>query len=174
MTRIVFRQTRTPELPHSNGWSWFGMIASGCLSGLAVTAAAAWRARAEGQSGWKPINGISHILWGPRAATEQHFTAQYTGSGLLLNAVACGFWGWLYGVIGQSKPAPHSYSQSAGRGIAVAALAYVTDYYLVPRRFTPGFELSLSRRSFPWLYGALAVGLILPDYLARQKSRSRP
>jgi len=149
-------------------------IASGCLSGVTVAAAAAWRAHAEGQSGWKAINGISHILWGPQAAVQRRFTAKFTGSGLVLNAVACGFWGWLYGVIDQFTPAPHSYSQSAGRGIAVAALAYVTDYYVIPRRFTPGFELSLSRRSFPWLYGALAVGLILPDCLALSKSRSRP
>jgi hypothetical protein len=41
----------------------------------------------------------------------------------------------------------------------------VTDYHLIPRRFTPGFELSLSRRSFPWLYGALTVGLLLAERL---------
>jgi hypothetical protein len=52
-------------------------------------------------------------------------------------------------------------------------LAYLTDYYLVPRRFTPGFELSLSRRSFPWIYGALAVGMLLPEWLnVRNKRRA--
>ena len=162
-----------PALPYSNGWSLSKTIAAGALSSLTVAVAAAWRAQAEGQSSWRAINGISHILCGPQAGAQQRFTAKYTGAGLVLNAVACGFWGWLYGVIGQFKPARHSYRKSAGRGIVIAALAYITDYHLVPRRFTPGFELSLSRRSFPWLYGALAVGLILPDCLALPRSRRR-
>jgi hypothetical protein len=46
----------------------------------------------------------------------------------------------------------------------VSALAYVTDYHVIPSRFTPGFELSLSRRSFPSLYAALALGLLMPHY----------
>jgi len=173
VARIVFRQLQRSAVPDSNGRFWSRTIAAGCLSGMTVAGAAAWRAQMEGQSGWGPINAISHIVWGPQAAAQQRFTAKYTGSGLLLNALACGFWGWLYGVMGRYRPAPHSYSRSAGRGIVVAALAYITDYYLVPRRFTPGFELSLTRRSFPWLYGALAVGLILPDCLVPPKSRSR-
>jgi hypothetical protein len=173
VARIVFRQLQRLAAPDSNGRFWSRTIAAGCLSDMTVAGVAAWRAQMEGQSGWGPINAISHIVWGPQAAAQQRFTAKYTGSGLLLNALACGFWGWLYGVMGRYRPAPHSYSRSAGRGIVVAALAYITDYYLVPRRFTPGFELSLTRRSFPWLYGALAVGLILPDCLVPPKSRSR-
>ena len=57
--------------------------------------------------------------------------------------------------------------------MAISALAYVTDYYVVPRRFTPGFELTLSRRSFPWLYGALAIGLFTPDVMASGRSKMR-
>jgi hypothetical protein len=33
--------------------------------------------------------------------------------------------------------------------------------------------LSLSRRSFPWIYGALAVGMLLPEWLnVRNKRRA--
>ena len=147
-------------------------MAAGSLSGLAVAAVAAWRARLRGQSGWRPINGFSHMLWGPKAAVQQRFTARYTGTGLLLNALACGFWAWTYDVLCRTRPAG-SYLPLAGAGIAVAALAYVTDYYVVPRRFTPGFEMSLSRRDFPWLYGALAAGLILPDWMASGERRNQ-
>jgi hypothetical protein len=174
VAHIVFRQhQKRPAVPNSNGRFWSRTIAAGCLSGMTVAGAAAWRAQIEGQSDWGPINAISHIVWGPQAAAQQRFTAKYTGSGLLLNALASGFWGWLYGVMGRYSAAPNSYSRSAGRGMVVAAVASITDYYLVPRRFTPGFELSLTRRSCPWLYGALAVGLVLPDCLVRLKSRSR-
>jgi hypothetical protein len=55
----------------------------------------------------------------------------------------------------------HQLPKATG-AVGVAALAYVTDYHLIPRRFTPGFELSLSRHSFPWLYAALAAGLFIP------------
>jgi hypothetical protein len=51
------------------------------------------------------------------------------------------------------------------RGAAVSAAAYVTDYHLVPRRLTPGFELRLPRLALAPIYAALAVGLSLRDLL---------
>ena len=143
----------------------------GVVSSLAVTATAVVCGRVEGQSGWRPINAISHIAWGRKAAQKNLLTARYTGMGLLLNGVACGFWAWLYLHCRRSMGSPDSFLLSVGSGVAISALAYVTDYYVVPRRFTPGFELKLSRRSFPWLYGALAVGLFTPDLMALGQSK---
>lgn len=145
----------------------------GAVSSLAVTATAMVCGRAEGQSGWRPINAISHIAWGRKAAQKNLLTARYTGMGLLLNGVACGFWAWLYRHCRRSMRSPDSFLLSVGSGVAISALAYVTDYYVVPRRFTPGFELTLSRRSFPWLYGAVAVGLFTPDVMASGRSKMR-
>ena len=68
----------------------------GAVTSVAVTATAVVCGRAEGQSGWRPINAISHIAWGSKAAQKNLFTARYTAMGLLLNGVACGFWAWLY------------------------------------------------------------------------------
>ena len=149
------------------------ILITGVVSSLAVAATAAVRGIAEGQSAWRPINAISHIVWEKRAAQRNRFTLQYTGTGLLLNVVACGFWAWLHRRWHQSRQAPDSFLLSVGSGVAISALAYVTDYYVVPRRFTPGFELTLSRRSFPWLYGALAVGLVTPDVMASGMSKRR-
>ncbi|CAI07401.1 hypothetical protein ebA2309 [Aromatoleum aromaticum EbN1] len=50
-------------------------------------------------------------------------------------------------------------ARRSARGAAVAAGAYVTDYYLVPKRFTPGYEKRLSGQSLALIYGALALGL---------------
>ena len=143
------------------------------VSSLAVTATAVVCGRVEGQSGWRPINAISHIAWGRKAAQKNLLTARYTGMGLLLNGVACGFWAWLYRHCRRSMQSPDSFLLSVGSGVAISALAYVTDYCVVPRRFTPGFELTLSYRSFPWLYGALAVGLCTPDVMASGRSRRK-
>ena len=147
------------------------IVIIGAVSSLAVTVTAMVCGRAEGQSGWRPINAISHIAWGRKAAQKNLLTARYTGMGLLLNGLACGFWAWLYRHCRRSMRSPDSFLLSVGSGVAISALAYVTDYYVVPRRFTPGFELTLSRRSFPWLYGALAVGLFTPDLMALGRSK---
>jgi hypothetical protein len=63
---------------------------------------------------------------------------------------------------------------SAGRAFVTSVVAYLTDYHLVPRRFTPGFELCLSRRSFPWISGALAIGLVLPEALTFMRRNTGP
>ena len=174
VARIVIRRSPIPDESAAVSQAmppWSETIAAGGVSTLAVTAAAVCRAAQEGEAGWRPINSISHILWGSDAADQRQFTVRYTVSGLLLNVVACGFWALVFR-LWRSKKRP-SFIQSAGRGIGVSTLAYITDYYLVPRRFTPGFELCLSRHSFPWIYGALAVGLILPDALTGIRRRTR-
>jgi hypothetical protein len=61
---------------------------------------------------------------------------------------------------GVMKMVPRQDLRSAiGAGVAVAAAAYVVDYYVVPKRLTPGFEKRLSGRSLFWIYSALAAGL---------------
>jgi hypothetical protein len=143
---------------------------TGAVSSLAVAAAAAACGKAEGQSGWKPINTISHILWGRRSADESGLTFRYTGSGLLLNGVACVFWAWFYQAWQRPAEQPRSLTALTQGGLATAALAYWTDYHLIPERFTPGFELSLSRRNFPWLYGALALGMVLSEFIVSRET----
>ena len=146
---------------------------SGGLTSLAVAGAAAWRGCREGRTGWGPINAISHIVWGHGAATQQRFTVKYTAVGLLLNLIACSFWAWVYVLSRRFRSGSASHLRRVGCGLAVSALAYVTDYYLVPRRLTPGFELSLTRQSLPWIYGALAIGLVVPEYWQTQRRSTR-
>jgi hypothetical protein len=54
---------------------------------------------------------------------------------------------------------------------AVTAGAYITDYYLVPKRFTPGFEKRVSGKSLFAIYVALAVGLAARDVIKAGKPR---
>lgn len=149
--------------------SWGPLSLNGVAASVAVAVTAALRSRSEGRSVWRPINAISHILWGRHAARQSERTFQYTGAGLVLNVAACLFWAGCYHVCRRNFPQPNSFLTAAAVGTGTSAMAYITDYHLVPRRFTPGFELSLSRRSFPWVYGALAIGLFLPDWLNRPR-----
>lgn len=150
------------------------IVLSTLTSSVAVAGVAAWRGRVEGSSAWRPVNAISHIVWGPAAGAARGLSLRHTGLGLLLNGAACAFWSWLYARgRGIARP-PGSMVPDVLSAIGVSVLAYVTDYHVVPRRFTPGFELSLSRRSFPWLYGALAVGLLIPSSAAWCRASRKP
>ncbi len=145
----------------------------GFVSSAAVAVTAALRSRIEGRSFWRPINAISHIAWGPYAAKRRGRTLRYTGTGLLLNMVACVFWAGCYQVWRRRMPKSKSPTTATLASVGTSALAYITDYHVVPRRFTPGFELCLSRRSFPWIYAALAVGLLLPQWINVRNKNER-
>lgn len=146
--------------------SMYEEVKTGLISSAAVAIAAGIRGQMELGAAMRPVNGISHILWGAQAGKSNSISGKYTLTGLALNTVACGFWAWLY-----QRGSRASASEAAVDAVGVAALAYITDYYFIPRRFTPGFELSLSGRSFPWIYAALAAGLFLPHWITCRGSR---
>ena len=148
---------------------WKQIWIDGLMCSAAVALTATLRSLVEGRSFWRPINSISHIVWGRHAAEREACTIRYTVTGLLLNVVACVFWAGCYQAWRRTARRPNSLSTTALTGMGTSAIAYVTDYYVVPHRFTPGFELSLSRRSFPWLYAALAAGLFIPGLLRSRK-----
>ncbi|HKN87739.1 MAG TPA: hypothetical protein VJV04_12835 [Nitrospiraceae bacterium] len=133
-----------------------GMI-GGALAGLATCAVAGLCARAERQTAVSALNSTSHIVWGDRAVDQTSASWQYTGTGIALNELALVFWGlvyemWSHSAIGASM-------SPLIRGVTVSALAYITDYHLIPRRFTPGFEKRLSQASLCAIYCAIAVSL---------------
>ena len=133
-------------------------LASGALSGSASALVAAWHGRQEAGSVAAPLNATSHIVWGGEAANHDQVSAKYTATGLALHYGASFFWAAIYELL--PGPAPL-------RAAATAGLAYVTDYHVVPKRLTPGFELRLSKRSLATIYVALALGLCARDLLRR-------
>jgi hypothetical protein len=58
-------------------------------------------------------------------------------------------------------------------GTCVSFLAYVTDYYLVPSRLTPGFEKRLSNRSLFGIHAALAFGLAAGTLWRGMRSKAK-
>jgi hypothetical protein len=53
-------------------------------------------------------------------------------------------------------------------GAAIAGLAYITDYFVVPRRLTPGFEKRLSAPSMLGVYAVLAATLPLASLVQQR------
>lgn len=143
---------------------WHCLWLTAFTSSTAVGVMAALRSHREGQSPWTSVNAISHIVWGDRAGSIHGPTLRHTGTGVILNFLACAFWAGFYRAGRRVLPETDPLRRAAVLGLGTSAIAYITDYYVVPRRFTPGFELTLSRESFPWIYGVLAIGLILPEW----------
>jgi hypothetical protein len=153
-------------------------LISGTVAGLSVALAASLPGKRETGSYAAPLNATSHIAWGDEAAQEDDVSSKYTGVGFVLNLASGIFWAAFYErFFGQPATNPDAARQFVNPIVgaaAVTAIAYVTDYYLVPRRFTPGFEKRLSGKSLAAVYGALALGLAAPGMVrAAMRERSR-
>ncbi|OGB23662.1 MAG: hypothetical protein A3I66_24040 [Burkholderiales bacterium RIFCSPLOWO2_02_FULL_57_36] len=149
-------------------------LVSGTLAGMASAAATALAGKKEIGSYAAPLNATSHILWGDVAAMQNRLSLKYTLTGFLLNHAAAIFWAAVYETFFGARPGkPDSPLRPLAGSALVTAGAYLTDYYLVPRRFTPGFEKRLSGRSLATVFGVLALGLAAHDLIARSTSPSR-
>jgi hypothetical protein len=80
-------------------------------------------------------------------------TAIHTGAGV--------FWASVYEKLFGRHAERGDVATAFAGGAIVAALAYVTDYHVVPKRLTPGWEHRISGRSLALTYGVLAASLPL-------------
>jgi hypothetical protein len=140
-------------------------IQTGTLTNLGCAAAAALMGAAERGSPILPINAISHVVWGDRDRPRPELSWHDTATGLVVNQAACSFWAWLHLALLPSGQG--SLARVVTQAAAISFAAYVTDYHVVPRRFTPGFEKVLPRTAFLQIYAAIAAGLAVGSLLDR-------
>ena len=147
-------------LNHDN---WQDSVSHGlqgaALATLGTTAVAALAGEVENRAPLGPINAVSQILFGDEAAQHDELSAKHTLSGALLNTAAVGSWAVVGELIYGGKRRPTTLTGALAAGATVSAIAYVTDYHIVPERLTPGFEKRLSNQSLLAIYGTLAVAL---------------
>ena len=138
-------------------------LVSGSLAAGAVTLAASLAARRSGESFAAALNATSHFLWGPRAARHDAYSMKYPATGFASNYGASIFWALFYEGLGRGEP--RRPTRALQHGALVSASAYVTDYHIVPKRLTPGFELRVPHLALAWVYAALALGLSARDLI---------
>jgi len=138
-------------------------LVSGTIAAAAVTLVASLAARRATGSSAAALNATSHFLWGERAGRENAYSAKYTGAGFIANYGASVFWALFYEALGKGKP--RRPARALLDGALISAAAYVTDYHVVPKRLTPGFEMRVPRAALACVYAALAFGLSLPDLI---------
>lgn len=132
------------------------ILVTSAASTAATTVATAVLGQLQCGSPAAPLNATSHIIWGERAKHLDAADVSHTVVGGLLNAAAMVSWA---GVQHLFFPRPRGLWGSLATGVTVSALAYVTDYWVVPKRLTPGFEARLSRAGLLATYAALAAAL---------------
>lgn len=150
------------------------VLTSGTIAGLATAGTAALAGRRENGSYAAPLNATSHVVWGDQAAMKNSPSFKYTLTGFLVNHASTLFWAAVQDRLFSSRRLKlfrrrNPVLQALVGGAAVTAAAYITDYYLVPDRLTPGFERRLSDSSLGMIYGALALGLAAGTYLSNRR-----
>lgn len=117
-----------------------------------------------------PINAISHVLWGEQAARAARPDIRHTVPAVAINEGASILWAALYerafGHLAENGQVARALLGGAG----VAALAYLVDYHVVPKRLTPGWEYHLGRRPLAAVYAALALSLPVRGLLRALRS----
>jgi hypothetical protein len=140
-------------------------IATGALATAATTAAVSVCGHIKEGEPIAPLNAISHILYGDEAAAHNEPSAKYTMPGILLNTAAITGWAAVHEVMFNGRRRPRTLPGALAAGAATSAVAYITDYYIVPKRFTPGFEKRLSNSSLACIYATLATSLGIASWL---------
>jgi hypothetical protein len=164
---------------------------SGTIGGLATAAAASLAGKREDGSYAAPLNATSHVVWGDEAAVKDNASLKYTLTGLLLNHASAIFWAVFYEKLfggraasatvparvksrrTKERPRRPSLVQPILGAAAVTAGAYVIDYHLIPKRFTPRFEKRVSGKSLVAIFATLAIGLAARDLVSAARARRK-
>ncbi len=142
--------------------SWIKVLRHAAVSGtcaaLTSSAALASAARAEGKAALRPLNSTSHWLNGDRAASHEAAGLSHTAVGFATHYAATIFWAIFFEAwLARRRPVrPVPLLRDA---LVLSAIAAAVDYGATPKRFTPGWEFVLTKRSMAVAYAAMAVGL---------------
>jgi hypothetical protein len=144
-------------------------LRTGAAASVATALTAALFGQAEKGKPLAPINAVSHIAFGSEAAEHNEPSCKYTATGLLLHTAAVTMWSAVYEAIHERREKPNDLAGALVDGAIVSGLAYITDYFLVPKRLTPGFELRLSNSSLAGIFGMLALSLAVGSLATKKE-----
>lgn len=144
----------------NSNWSQLGVsaVTTGTVAALVSAAALAALAKSEGKGALQPLNATSHWIQGDAAAKIEQPSASHTLVGFGTHGLASVLWAAIFEAWLAKNP-PRSLGILLRDAFAMSGIAGVVDYGLTPHRFTPGWELALSKTSMLFAYVAFALGL---------------
>lgn len=146
-------------------------LGSGTAASVASTALVSIRSRQRSGSWPAGTNAASQWVWDRPARHARGWSLRHTVLGYAIHHASSVMWAAGYEAWGRRRPA----DPPLLRGAAMATLAYVVDYHVVPRRLSPGFENRIGARGVAAAYAAFALGLALADMVkARSHGSAAP
>ena len=142
-------------------------LVTGSVASVVSTAALAALAKAEGKHIAQPVNSTSHWLHGENAADVGGVDAAHTGVGLATHHASALFWTLPFEAWLTAHP-PRSSIELVRDATVMSAIAATVDYGITPKRLTPGWELTLSKKSMVGAFASLAVGLAAGALVSRR------
>ncbi len=143
------------------------VLVSGSVTSLISAAGLALVATSEGKAPLQPFNATSHWLNGDRAATRRNADTRHTAVGYATHHASCLFWAVPFAAWQSYRPA-RTGGELLRDAVAMAAIAAAVDYDATPQRFTPGWELVLSKTGMAAAYGSLAMGFVFGTMASRR------
>jgi len=144
-------------------------LRSSALASLTATALAVGLARRHGQRAPAVPNAVAHMAEGRRAAGRQDWS-RHSAEGIALNFFGC--LAWTCVAEGWAALRPYRDTGDAlGRGATLAALAYVVDQHVLPRRWQPVYDVVLPLPARLAVYATLALTLPLCSFLRHSRAR---
>lgn len=141
----------------------------GAVAAAFTCTAVALLGRSDTGSAIAPINASSHVIWGDRAGQIEEVTLSQTLPGLAVNVGASFWWAFVFEELFGRKVERSGVAGTLAAGCATAAVAYVLDYRILPRRLSPGWEQRLSDRSLLASLGIMGIGLGVGALLGRRR-----
>jgi hypothetical protein len=148
------------QLSRREGWRgvlWHA-LSSGAVASLMCTAVVSALGRRGTGTAFSATNATSHWIWGTPARFARRGSLRHTVVGYAIHHASSVWWALLFERVTRESRGSGAIAARAG---AVATLAYVVDYHVVPKRLTPGFESHLRARDMLAGYAAFAAGLWL-------------
>jgi hypothetical protein len=142
-------------------------VVTGSVAGIVSTAALAAFAKAEGKRAPQPTNATSHWLQGQEAGETERIDVEHTALGFATHQASALFWALPFEAWLASHP-PRSNMELLRDAAVMSAIAAAVDYGIVPKRLTPGWELTLSKQSVVGAFASLALGLAAGALVSRQ------
>jgi hypothetical protein len=115
-------------------------------------------------------NATSQWVWGEPARVQDAPSLRHTAVGYVIHHLSAVFWAALFE---KATPDRAGAGRVAGAAAATAAIAYVVDYHVVPRRLSPGYEGRTGGAGLAASYVACAAGLFLGRMVLERVSGHR-
>ena len=144
-------------------------LASGSLASVLSTVVVSVWSRHVAGSVPAGTNAASQWVWDRPARHARGWSWRHTAVGYLIHHASSVFWATGYEGWCARRPA-----RPLAKAAAVAALAYLVDYHVVPRRLSPGFERRISAPGMACAYAGFALGLAIARAIGRNAHRSAP